>query len=174
MTTTHGYDGVSLGFLEYDKSQNLYYFTLDGIDQFKNLIGIGCTLEEVADFLVCDIAQIKAAILPGGQLHEVNRHATAIHRIAVRQAQQDLSKKFATMAKHLGHHALGQPVAPASQDPGLEEKVVGSLPDWEADTDDWLAAHEDTAADKGSTIDALQRLRDQSNEAEDATDPPSE
>lgn len=168
--SSHGYDGESLGYLEYDKTQSLYRFTLDGIDQFKNLIGIGCTLEEAADFLVCDIAQLKAAILPGGQLHEVHRHATAIHRVAVRQAQQELSKKYPTMAKHLGHHALKQPVSPAPEVPGLEEKVVGALPDWEANTDDWLAEQSSVKTDRGSTIEALQKMRDNT---EDGEQPPA-
>lgn len=168
MTKSYGYDGESMGFIEYDKSNNLFHFTTDGVEQFKNLIAIGCPIEEVADFLGCDPAQLKAAILPGGQLHTVHRHATAINRIAVRQAQQDLSKRFPTMAKHLGHHTLGQPVAPAPSDPGLEEKVIGAMPDWEMSPEDWLEQYKGVQDNTESTIEKLKKMRiDQESETED-------
>lgn len=151
------YDGVAAGFLVWNKQLKCHRFTDAGLDKFKELIALGCTVDEVADFLICEKSHIELAMLPGGQLFDVYRHATAAHRIAVRQNQLELSGKFATMAKFLGHHSLGQAVDPTPKDAGLAEKVVGTMPDWEGDSEEWLAANKPATTGR-STIEKLREM----------------
>lgn len=152
------YDGVSCGFLRYDKRARKYEFTDAGLSELKNLIEVGCTPGEVADFFVVDEEFILAAVAADGQAHDVFRHATALFKRTLRQAQLHLSPKSASMARHLGHHALGQPVDPTPREEGLERRVVGTMPDWGSSPDDWTAKFK-PKDQGGSTIDKLNRMR---------------
>jgi hypothetical protein len=150
-------------------------FTPDGIECYKEMIAVGCDIQEVADYFVCTKETIELATLPGGELYDAHRFATGTFKFMVRAAQADLSKKFPTMARHLGHHILGQPVDPTPKDPGLDSKVVGTTPDWEAEPDDWLAQHAQSASNSAtdSTIDRLKQIA-ASQDVPETPDAPTE
>lgn len=157
------YDGVSNGFLRFDKRKSQYSFTDAGLEQLKNLFQIGMNISEIADFFVVDQEFIEEAISKSGEAHDVFRHASAVFKMHVREAQIFLAPKAPSMAKHLGHQALGQPMDPTPREEGLERRVISAMPDWVADTGAWTEKFK-PKQDGGSTIEKLKRMQEQAAE----------
>jgi hypothetical protein len=146
---------MAQGFLRYQGDE--LRFTREGISEFVRLLEAGMSIPDCADYFVVDLKFLERLLKSGEQLHEAYRHATAKHKLAIREAQLSVARDNAAMAKHLGQHTLGQPEKPVAKDPSLTEKVVGGLPDWNASPEDWVAKNK-PSSDAGSTIERLKKI----------------